>query len=222
MKNTVKLLFILSVIVLFNSCMKDDNVRQPFAVMTIINAYAEEPRLTFALDRNNFHTGDYSTARSYDIAIGNRQFSFRGAAAQNLVDTTFKIEPYTYYSSFAFGTAAAPKVILTKDSVLQDLGAAAAVRLLHLANNVGSVQVYQGDEAIEDIAPRGQETATSVAESQIFVPLKAGSYTYSVRDQSGNVLATSQNIDLRAGFHRTLILLGTQGNTANPLRLVSN
>ena len=222
MKNTIKSLLLLSIIVLVNGCMKDDSVRQPFAVLTVINAYTPEPRLTFALDRNNFHTGDYSTARSYDIAVGNRQFSFRGTAAQSLVDTSFQIEPWTYYSSFAYGDASDPKLLLTKDSLIQDLGAKAAIRLLHLANNVGTVQVYQGDQAVEGISQRSQETARTVAQSQVFVPITAGNHTYSVRDSAGNVLATSQNIELRSGLHRTLILLGTQGNNANPLRLVSN
>ncbi|MFD2744474.1 MULTISPECIES: DUF4397 domain-containing protein [Sphingobacterium] len=223
MRNTLKFILILTTIVLASSCTKSDNIRQPFAVLTVINAYTAAPRLTFALDRNNFHAGDYSTTRSFDILVGSRQFSFRGeAGGQNLVDTTFRIEPFTYYSSYAYGTATDPKVLLTRDSVLKDLGANAAIRFIHLGNDAGAVRVYQGDNLIEEIALRDQETPNSVTESQRYIPVPAGTHIYSVRDSSGNVIATSQSIQLRAGFHRSLILLGTRGNQANPLRLASN
>ncbi|MCL7986868.1 DUF4397 domain-containing protein [Sphingobacterium sp. lm-10] len=221
MKKTVKLLLLLTVIVLANSCLKDDSVRQPFAVLTVINGYTAEPRLTFALDRNNFHTGNYTTAQSYDIAIGNRAFSYRGAAAQNLVDTTFQIVPSTFYSAFAYGTPSDPKVLLTKDSAARDLGARAAVRFIHLANDVDAVQLYLGEQPVEGIAMRTQETASSVNTSQVFVPITAGNNTFTVKDSAGDVLATSRNISMNSGMHRTLILWGTRGNEATPLRLVS-
>lgn len=222
MKISVTIIWGCLAMLLVGGCIKDDAVQQPFSRLTVINGYGAESRLTYALDGNTFHSGDYTTARSFEIHIGNRRFRVQDPNQTTLVDTTVRIDPWNYYTTFSYGTEQSPKLLLTKDSLLPDIERQVAVRFINLANNVAAIDIYEGETLVELLTNRPQESASTVANSQVFLPIgAAGNRVFSAKDSAGNVIATSREIAFTPGRHVTLILWGTGGSQADPVKLVS-
>lgn len=220
---SIKLAFILLVgTVLVSSCMKEDNTPQePSAMVFFVNAYAPQQNIAYYLDGNPLSTSRYGNIGVYFLALGNRKLSVTTTNNVPITDTTFATEENATYTSFIFGTAASPKLLISNDVPLSDLGNKAALRFIHMAQGVDEeVDFYIGDEKIDVLSGRVQETKESLVESQKFIAVDNGTFDIWIKDKEGNKLDSLKNFSLPRGIYRSLNWTGIKDDEDTPLKIV--
>lgn len=212
---------------LLNSCMKgDDTPREPSGTLALFNGYTPSQSVSYYLDGQPASPNTpYTTFQAFNnIAIGSRVLTITTSNNSSLADTTFTMKENTVYTSYIYGTSASPKSLLTEETYLTDLGDRAAIRLIHLANEVNEeVDFYIGDEKIAPLSNRLQETKESMKESQKFVSVdRNGTFDIWIKDKDGNKLDSLKNTQLRSGYYFSFIWHGVNDDDESnktPLKL---
>ncbi|WP_262247065.1 hypothetical protein [Parapedobacter soli] len=137
-----------------------------------------------------------------------------------LVDTAFTIEENKYYTSFLFGTEAAPLHFLTDDRLpagTEDPTAIAGLRFFNLAETPHRVtlQIATGEPipAFQDRPTETSETGQGAAE--FILTSNTGTHVLTVRDENGGQLARRTGVALDPGDYLTIFLTGN-GNDSTP------
>lgn len=225
MKNMKKnhfLFVIVLAIFSLSSCLKDDAQPTPQALVTLLNAYPNDAGVSYVVDGRQVTSsnGTWKGLTYFRAYPGNKKLDIYDKMSQQaILDTTMNYADSTMYTGFVYGTAGHPKFIRTTDLAVENLGDKAGIRFIHVGNGVGKVSFQLGDQSIPAFQNRAQESASTIAQSQIFHPATAGTLTLTVKDEQGNVLVTRDNIVLKNGYYYTFALMGTKGDTGKPLEV---
>lgn len=208
-------------VLLLSSCLKDDDVQPtPVAGLTMVNGFIPSEAVIYGMDgraiQNSYNPLFYRTYGYTNLYVGaSRRMEIYAYGAQNaLADTTFETKDSTYYTSFIYGTADAPLHFITEDHIpdgVADPAAIAAVRFYNLANTVYQITLKIGDtEVIPAFQDRPTETPETGKADENFVEVPKGTYTLTVENEDGEVVATREGIELPAGSYTTIFLTGDE------------
>lgn len=132
---------------------------------------------------------------------------------QSLVeDELLRPEENKVYSSIVYG----PTVGQSKHLFLNDVfdnqsnETKPRVRFLNLAENVGAVDFYLGENKIEQFSGRVQESSNSVRNSEKFIvsPLEAASTDVIIKDAEGEELIKVERSVFNSNRYYTIALVG--------------
>jgi len=224
----IPILFLLTVLVA-TSCLKDDNTSPnvPKAALRMVNAYTNSDAIIFA-DEHNYITPPNSPLRynEYTNALalfypGNRRIKVFTYNNKLVSDTTVNLKDSTYYTSFVFGNTDKAKNLIATDNLIKDLGTKAAFRFLHLASNVGNVNVYLDNTTGTPIySNRAQEEVSGTVENThtAFTPQVTGKHKVIITDAANTVLV-EREYEFREKGYYSILLNGDKNSTTKPLYL---
>lgn len=207
---------------LLSSCLKDDEYTPiPVAGLTMVNGYVGDNGIIYYVGQRAVEPLAYKTYTHANVLEGNRSLIIRGLnSPELLIDTTVSIEDSTYYSSFAFGTNDNPKHFIVKDKVIETELAndKVGVRFFNASEVDGQVSLQIGDQALEPtFQNRAVDNQTSATEHQDFLAHGSGTFTLTIKDGSGAVLATREAVKLDASGYYSIVLLGNPADDSKPL-----
>lgn len=136
-----------------------------------------------------------------------------------LVDTSFVMETNKYYTSFLFGSEAAPKHFLTIDSVPEDDNTpseSAGLRFFNLAETAKRVTLHIGSATpMPAFRNRPTETPETGRESgEFFLTTDTGTHVLTIEDEQGNLLARRTGVALDWGDYLTVFLTGNNSESS--------
>ena len=209
-------------VTLLAGCQDDAEVEPTvLAGLTLINSFIEAEAALYQLDETylllqrgplryrdmNFYTVSAGDNRRLEVTSSNEQ--------AKLVDTTLALQENVYYTSFLFGTEAAPKHFLTEDQIpdgTDDPAAVAAVRFFNLANTPHLVTLHIADtEPMAAFRDRPTETPETGKATEGFIPTtNTGTHVLIIRDEDGEQLARRTGVALDPGDYMTVFLTGDE------------
>lgn len=228
MKTLNKLIPILFVSLLFisTSCLKnnDPGPYVPKAALRMVNAYPNAEGLVFVED-NNYITSptlpikynEYTTNLSL-LFPGNKRIKVYNEQNKLVSDTTISLKDSTYYTSFVFGNTDKAKNLIATDVSLGNIGTNAALRFLHLANNIGNVSVFFDNEATAIYANIAPEVLniTNTSTGTTFKAHSSGKRKITVKD-SNNTILIEREFDFLSNRYYSILLTGDKNSTTKPL-----
>lgn len=204
---------------LLSSCLKDDEYTPvPVAGLTMVNGYTGDQGVIYYIGHRAVEPLMYKTFSGVNVVEGNRNIMVRGLNSSNpLIDTTVAVLDSTYYTSFVFGTSEVPKHFITEDKAVDLSTNQVGIRFFNVGEVNGNVSLQIGDqEAKPSFQNRPVDNQASATEHQEFLSQGSGTFTLTVKDASGNVLATRESVKMDAGRYYTLILLGRPNDDSTP------
>lgn len=223
----IPVLFLLTVFVA-TSCLKDDNTNPnvPVAALRMVNAYTHSDAIVFT-DEHNYITPPNSplgyNEYTRTLALfypGNRRIKVYAYNNKLISDTTVTLKDSTYYTSFVFGDTDKAKNLIATDNSIADLGTKAAFRFLHLASNIGNVNVYINSTNNPIYSNRAPEVVTGTAANQntVFAPQASGKQNVIITDTNNNILIQREYDFSQKGYY-SILLSGDKKSTTKPLYL---
>ena len=221
-KINVKLFFtaILGVLCL-SSCLKDNDQvgYYPQAVFTMVNAYSPTQAVIYRADQNAIQSPlNPLTFKSYTFSYlfpGNRRIQTIASDSKTIVDTLYTFKDSTYYTSFVYGSESTPKHLIATDKLLGSLDNKSALRFLHLANNIGKVDIYIGDEETARF-PAKDPSSVQPSDDLVFTAHNSGKQKIIVKDEHHTKIL-EREFDFAPGIHYSIILIGDKLNDQAPL-----
>ncbi|WP_437921611.1 DUF4397 domain-containing protein [Sphingobacterium sp. LRF_L2] len=212
------LLCLVTGIFTFTSCLKDDDSTiLPMGYMTFINSYPDASSIYYSTDRGTIPL-PYKSFSPATMLIGNRNIAvYAYGTNKAILDTTVTIKDSMAYSSFIFGTEAAPRFAMTQDKSIENLGMNSGFRFLNLANDSEEINLIIGSETTATFTNRATETGATAVAHQEFVAKSSGNMTLKITDADGTTLATRESYSFRQGYYYTIMLSGKKDDTENPL-----
>jgi len=214
-------------IALFAGCIKDEEPEPEVrSGLTVVNSFLEAQAVLHRLDIGrgfqqlnqgqgyrgiNFYAVPSCDNCKLEIISSNE--------LAQLVNTTFTLQENKYYTSFLFGTEAAPLHFLTGDHVPEDTedpAKVAAVRFFNLAETAHRVTLHiAGAEPAEAFRNRPKETPETGKAAEEFIPTtNTGTHVLIIRDEDGEQLARRTGVALDPGDYLTIFLTGDGGADA--------
>lgn len=213
-----------------NSCMKggEPTPIEPQGVITLTNAFTPEDGVSYYLDNNKMGDQQYANGAIVgNIGIGTRELSVTKTNSNPIADIDITVEDGHWYSAFLFGTEEAPKFYAVEESFdLEEQGTQTAIRFIHLANDLDEeVDFFIGDEKIEDLSGRIQDTQASLEDHKKFIFVDNGTHDILIKDKEGNELASLKSAQLRSSDVLSLHLVGNHDDededNDQPLKLIA-
>ncbi len=214
-------------IILFAGCIKDEEpVPDVRSGLAVVNSFLEAQAVLHRLDvgRGLQQVGQGQGYRSIDyFAVPSAENCRMEIISSNelaqLVDTTFALEENKYYTSFIFGTEAAPRHFLTDDRLpgsIEDPAASAGIRFFNLAETPHRVTLrIAAAEPIAAFRNRPTETLETGKDGEEFIPTTdTGTHVLTVEDEDGVQLARRTGVALDPGDYLTFFLTGDGGESA--------
>ena len=214
-------------LILLAGCIKDEEPEPEIrSGLTVVNAFPEAQAVLHRLDvglgfqplgqGQQYRSIDFYAIPSCDDC---RMEIISSNESAQLVDTTFALQENWFYTSFLFGTEAAPKHFLTEDLVPEDTedpAAIAAVRFFNLANTPHRATLHIAEaEPIGAFRNRPTETPETGNAAAEFIPTtNTGTHVLTIRDENGEQLARRTGVALDPGDYLTIFLTGDAGESA--------
>lgn len=214
-------------LILFTGCIKDEepapDVRSGFAVVnSFLEAQAVLHRVDVGrglqqLDQGQGYRGiGYYAIPSYENC---RLEIISSNELAQLVDTTFALQENTYYTSFLFGTEAAPQHFLTNDRLpdgTENPMAFAGLRFFNLAETPHRVTLQIATaEPLAAFRDRPTETPETGKDAEEFIlTTDTGTHVLTILNQAGEQLARRTGVALDPGDYLTIFLTGDGGESA--------
>src|SRR5690606_30010965 len=211
---------------LLAGCIKDEeptpDVRSGFSV---VNSFPEAQAVLRRLDvgLRLQQLGQAQAYRGIDyFAIPSRENCRMEIISSNdnaqLVDTTFKLVENRYYTSFLFGTEAAPLHFLTDDRLpdnVEDPKTIAGVRFFNLAGAIRATLFIGTAEPIATFRNRPTETPQTGKDAEEFIPTaNTGTHVLTIYDDNGDQVARRTGVALDPGDYLTFFLTGNGSESA--------
>ncbi len=215
-------------VVLFGSCMKNDNIPQepqPYASIVFFNAYPYSTGVTLSLDgqtiqqynnRNSLIYGDYIGLPT--TKFGDQKLVYLATNNTILNESTIKLEENGTYSSFLYGNEEAKKTILLRDSASTSTDSRPKIRFVNLGENVGNVDLFLAGERVNELSNRATETqqSTSLAQRFISSPREASGAQIVIKDSEGEEIVKTQDpYNFASNRYYTIVLHGDKLSTGD-------
>lgn len=231
MKTMNKLLSALFVLVtlISTSCLKnnDPGPYVPKAALKIVNAYTNADALVFTVD-NNYITPPNVPIRyneyTSNVALifpGNKNFKAYSVDNKLVSDTTITLRDSTYYTSFVFGNGEKAKNIITTDVSLGNINTNVALRFLHLASNLGNVNVYLDNTTSTPIYPNVAPevlSANNTAANTAFKAQTSGKRKVIITDMNNTPIIEREHDFIQSRYY-SIIISGDNNSTSKPIYL---
>lgn len=226
MKHTISKLtslLLLSSILVFSSCDKDDD-NKTYANVMVVHASPDGPGVDFLIDDNKQNSSALSFPNNtgyLDVESGTRNVKINVAGTTTtVINTNLSLDRDKNYSIFAIDDVANLSAIVVTDDLTNPAAGKAHVRFIHLASDAPAVDIA--------LANNGQVVFgdLSFTEGTGFTPLDAGAYNLDVRLAGTQTVAlVLPSITFQAGKIYTVFakgfLLGT-GNQALGAEVIVN
>jgi hypothetical protein len=223
-------LFALSLIgatVALTSCFNDDETSPlpPAAYVLVYQGSPDAPEMDIYANQNKINNFPikYTEGVSYSpFYTGDRTFKFTSVnSLSTILEKNFTVKADSVYSIFVLDNVAQIDAILIQDEWEEPIAEEAQLRIINLSPDAGSV--------ILDIS--GQESAFAndleFGSASEFDGITNGTFDFTIKSQnSGEVLVTATDIELKGNRVYTLILRGlessSENNTKLDLQLITN
>lgn len=212
---------------LFVGCIKDQEpVPDVRSGLNVVNSFLEAQAVLHRVDvgrglqqlnqGQGYRGIDYYTIPSYESC---RLEIISSNESGQLVDTTFALEESKYYTSFLFGTEAAPRHFITADRVpdgTEDPTTMAGLRFFNLAETPKRITLrIAAAEPIAAFRNRPTETPETGKEAEEFtLTTNTGTHVLTVQDEEGKQLARRTGVALDPGDYLTIFLTGDETESA--------
>lgn len=214
MKHTKNLLLILLVITSLYACKKDTQSVSTDASLSIVNASASNTSIVaiFSNQIAAFYT--YQTSINYKSLLESGMPA--GNVPLTLVSSADTTKPFFkgqlnlnaggVYSLFIADKGSSTDTLLTKDHIVAYADSTAGVRFINLCADSGPINVNVQGSAIADFSNLNYKQWTSFKTYKVLST--ANSYTFEIRNQSGDLLTT---FIWRYAIHKnnTIVMSGT-------------
>lgn len=143
---TLSALILLSISLIFSSCLKDlNNEPQQAAALNVVNASPGPLTLNFYLDNGlvNGPALSFGQESSYILAnVGTRKFdAARAGSNESLIADTLSLETDQYYSVFITGENATLSTFVTEDDLTAPATGKAKIRFINLSPDGGTLSL---------------------------------------------------------------------------------
>jgi len=212
----------------FAGCIKDEEPTPDIrSGLSVVNSFLEAQAVLHRLDvgrglqqlgQGQAYRGvDYYSVPSHE---GCRMEILSSNELAQLVDTTFTLVENEYYTSFLFGTEAAPLHFLTDDRLpdgVEDPKTVAGVRFFNLAETTHRATLHIGTaEPIAAFRNRPTETPQTGKDAEAFIiTSNTGTHVLTIVDESGEQLARRTGVALDPADYLTIFLTGN-GSESGP------
>ncbi|OKS85182.1 hypothetical protein RG47T_0626 [Mucilaginibacter polytrichastri] len=188
----------------FSACVKDNNrynnVTQPVALISAINASPDAQPVDFFLDQNRTASNTIKSGESQDYIrayTGKRNLIFYAAgSSQKIISDTATLKNNTLYSVFLANVVSKPDLILLTDTLKQPASGMATIRFINLSP----------DAPAADLAIKGGNVLVSNKAYKAFsgfitLPVNAA-YNLEIRQAgTSTVLASLNNVNIKNGLY---------------------
>lgn len=208
------------------SCLKDDGTEYPVgAGLTMVNAFSSSAPVAYRLENRWLTSGmglDYRVyAQVFDIFPGTRRLlAQQYGDGATLVDTVYTFKDSTFYSSFLYRGVEEDEIrhLIMEDHSLELAGEESGVRFLHVASEVGSVNVYFDTTEEPVFADRSLEQGAEGEEHDRYDFIASGSGTKKiiVTGDGGEVLV-ERDYEFGNGYVYSIMLMGSADSEEYPL-----
>lgn len=226
--NVLSLLALIIALFSVAGCIKDQEpVPDVRSGLTVVNSFLEAQAVLHQVDvgrglqqlnqGQGYRGVDYYTVPSCESC---RLEIISSNESGQLVDTTFALEENKYYTSFLFGTEAAPRHFLTADRLpegTEDPTITAGLRFFNLAETPQRVTLrIAAAEPIAAFRNRPTETPETGKEVEEFtLTTTTGTHVLTVQDEDGKQLARRTGVALDPGDYLSIFLTG-DGSDSTP------
>lgn len=211
-------------VVLFGSCMKNDNpppVQEPAAFIALFNAYS--PITTSQVVFSNSASGNIpygqGVRHSGFTDFATLKLTVRNQATnQNLItDAALNMKVDKAYTGVIFGKDIPAKFILLNDSLAENTSNNSNIRFLNLAEGVEAVDVFLGTDRVQTLSNRLPETQANSVTSEKFIlsPKAAGPQDIIIKGLDGTTLAELKAFNFGVKEYYTIILQGDKASTGD-------
>lgn len=215
LQNLKSSILLILTVVLFTSCSDNDPPQiPPMARVAVFNAYSPITSTQVRVNDLAAVAIPYGEARGFFEfqTVSGQTFTFLNQTTnQVIVDrVALSLELERFYTGIVYGNTVPGKFILLNDTALQNSSTNPRIRFLNLAEGVQAVDLFIGNEKVENLsnrAPAVQENANQI-ERFILSDRSAGAADITVRDLQGNTLASLSAYNFSAGRHYSVMLVG--------------
>lgn len=214
------------------SCSNDDNyadVSNLVGGYTMVNGYESDAAVVFGADgraiQNPYYPLPYQTVGYANLWQGTRLLTVNNAySLKEISNQTKKIENQQFYTSFVGGNAKKVVNFITDDKVARATPLnevkQAGVRFFNLSSDevIATVQ-FNEKPLLKEFVNREQDSEITAIVTQEFKGIEANTYSISVTDKQGKVLATRDNVILKPSQFYSLILIGSKDNKDKPYHI---
>lgn len=227
--NFLPFLFLLSILFL-TGCSKDDGPSPaiPQSIVQFVNAYTNTDAVFITNDYGTIVTPDYRPLffRNFTIPVlfypGNRTINVINFSNEKLVSqTTIGLKDSTYYTSFVYGNTEKANNLFVVNAPIKDLDKSkSASRFMHLASNLGPVNVYLNNTETPLFTNRSAETTSGLSEAPhtFFTAQTAGKFDIIVTNASNEEILKKEHV-FEPNHYYSLILVGDKDSESKGLYL---
>ncbi|MHC5202499.1 hypothetical protein [Myroides sp. LJL119] len=211
------------------SCSSDDNyidLSDHAGGFTMVNAYEGDQAIFYVADgrpiQNPYYPIPYRGVNYVNLWQGNRFIKAYGIGeSEPIFSSEQDIVSGQYYTSFVAGTKQKPIYFITQDLAKKatplDQTKQSGVRLFNLSSDDLIITVeFNNDLLVKDFENRPQDNLATVQTSEQFVAIDSNTYTISIKDKAGNVLASREGVDFSPSYFYSIILIGNKSNSQTP------
>lgn len=214
-------------VVLFASCIKDEEPAPAVrSGLTVVNSFLEAQAVLHRmdvgrglqqLDQGQGYRGvDYYAIPSYENC---RLEIISSNESAQLVDTTFALQENQYYTSFLFGTEAAPQHFITNDRLpagAEDPNTTTGLRFFNLAETSHRITLQIATaEPIAAFRNRPTETPETASNAEGFtLTTNTGTHVLIILNENDEQLAKRTGVALDPGDYLTVFLTGDGSDSA--------
>lgn len=228
MKKVKRFLSLLLLSVFFiSSCSKDDDSTTyiPTSIVQFVNAYSYSNAVLITDAYGNIVTPGFYPLSFRDYTspapffAGNRIINVVGPANKIVSQSKIELRDSAYYTSFIYGNTDEAKNLFAVNKSIKDFDKTkSAVRFLHLASNIGPVNVYMNNMETPLFLNRAVETSVGISEepNTNYTSQNAGKTKIIVTDMN-NDLVMEREFDFKASDYYTIVLVGDKNSDVNGL-----
>jgi hypothetical protein len=198
--------------ILLMSCLKNNYTPPPpTALLTVIQALADEPPLNFFLNGNQVNQSPFIYGNGIDYFsayAGQRTANFYDQSMNTILSAPITLAPNAAYSLFLTNVPSKPEILLLTDTLNKPAAGNASVRFVDLSPDApaADLAVQGGSVLVSNRSFMGYSSFSAITANS--------NYTFVVRQTGTNtVLATLSNVSLSSGYVYTILFEGLSAPT---------
>jgi hypothetical protein len=215
-KIIVNVFSVLTVLLAFTACNKDDKDSMSKAKVMVVHASPNAPNVDVRINNAVALTNvAYPTNSGYtEVNSGSTNIKVAPTATTNyVIDATVNLDANENYSVFAIDSVSKIKAAAVSDDLTAPASGKAHVRFFHFSANAPAVDIAVTGAPVLFSNRKFNDQATNASLAS-FTPLGAGTYNLEVRAAGTNTVVLSlPNISLTAGKIYTVFAKGFLGGT---------
>lgn len=215
-KTMINVLSVLTVLLAFSSCKKDDSNSTPQSQLMVIHASPNAPNVDVRVNNSVVLTNVAYPNNSNYLAVNSGSANIKVSPTGTttyVIDGTVTLDANKNYSVFAIDSVSKIKAAVVSDDLTAPASGKAHVRFFHFSANAPAVDIAVTGGSVLFSNRKFNDQSTNAALTA-FTPLNAGTYNLEVRAAGTNtVVLALPNVTLTAGKIYTVFAKGFLGGT---------